>query len=277
MGPAARRWATLVRARREEIERLVPGGGPAGAGFWDRRVEVVAARLRETTAGDPFLARLRRVSGGGTTVVDVGAGTGRFTVALAPRVAAIVAVDPSAARLDLIRADAAELGLTNVDVVEGRWEDADVAPADVVFASYVLPVIDDAPAFVAKLDAVARRHVLVYLGAFTNDAIVDPLWRRFHGRPRRPGPSWLDAVAVLDEMGIEATVEVVEVRNRTRFATVDEAVDDHLDLLALVDTPDHRDELARLLSQWLVRGRGGLRLPVATLPAAVLRWTPTSG
>jgi hypothetical protein len=188
-----------------------------------------------------------------------------------------VAVDPSGARLDLIRAEAAELGLTNVEVMEGRWEDVDVAPADVVFASYVLPVVDDAPAFVAKLDAVARRHVLLYLGAFTNDAIVDPLWRRFHGPPRRPGPTWLDAVAVLDEMGIEATVEVVEVRNRTRFATVDEAVDDHLELLALVDTPDHRDELARLLSQWLVPGRGGLRLPVSTLPAAVLRWTPTSG
>jgi len=274
MGPAAKRWAALVRGRRSEIQRLAPERGAGGVGYWDQRAQRLAPRLSGTTEGDPFLARLRRLTGRRTTVLDVGAGPGRFTLAIAPHVERVVAVDPSAAMLDIVRAEADRLGLANVAVVEGRWEAADVARADVAFASYVLPVVEDAPAFVAKLDASARRHVLLYLGAFTNDAIVDPLWRHFHGTPRRPGPTWLDAVAVLREMGIDPTVEVVEVRSRARFDTLAEAVDDQLDYLALEDTPDNRGELAELLAMWLVRAGGGFRLPIATLPAAVIRWVP---
>ncbi len=274
-GPAARRWATLVRGRRAEVERLVPGRGPGDARYWDQRAERFSARLSRTD-GDPFLSRLRRCTGRRTTVLDVGAGPGRFTLALAPHVAGIVAVDPSVAMLDLLVAEADRRGLTNVSVVEGRWGDVEVAPVDVAFASYVLPIVDDAPTFLAQLDATARRHVFLYLGAFTNDAIVDPLWRHFHGRPRRPGPTWLDAVAVLEEMGIAPAVEVVEVRSRTRFTTLDDAADDHLDLLALPDTPANRHELIGLLSMWLVPAGAGFRLPVATLPAAVIRWSPAN-
>ena len=274
-GEAATRWRRLVRARRAEIERLDPERvGPAAAAYWDRRAGRFAARLADSVVGDPFLARLRRLSGSRTSVIDVGSGPGRFTLALAPRVARITAVDPSRAMLDLLGRQARRRRLTNVEMVTGRWEDVDVAPADVVFASYVLPVVADAPTFLAKLDAVARRHALLYLGAFTNDAIVDPLWRHFHEKPRRPGPSWLDAVDVVREMGIDADVEVVEVANRTRFSSLAEAVDDYRDLLAVPDTRETRAELRRLLRSWLVGPDHALRAPIATLPAAVVRWRP---
>ena len=273
-GPAARRWRSLVRARRAEIERLVPGRTPRGTGYWDQRAERLAERMTASPEGDPFLARLRRLTGSRTTVLDVGAGPGRFSLALAPGVAGVVAVDPSPAMLAILRRRAERTRVTNVVTVEGRWEDVDVAPADVVFASYVLPIVDDAPRFLAKLDASARRHVLLYLGAFSMDGILDPLWRHFHGRPRRPGPTWLDALDVLREMGIHTTVEVVEVRTHTRFSSLADAVEDHRDLLALPDDDDVRRRLGQLLRMWLVSRGGQLRLPVATLPAAVVRWRP---
>ena len=224
--------------------------------------------------GDPFLVRLRRFAGSRSTVLDVGAGPGRFSLALAPDVAGVVAVDPSPAMLAILRLRAERRRVTNVVTVEGRWEDVEVAPADVVFASYVLPIVDDAPRFLAKLDASARRHVLLYLGAFSMDGILDPLWRHFHGRPRRPGPTWLDALDVLREIGIDPTVEVVEVRTHTRFSSLAEAVEDYRDLLALPDDEDVGRRLGELLHTWLVARGGELRLPVATLPAAVIRWRP---
>jgi SAM-dependent methyltransferase len=273
-GPAARRWRSLVRARRAEIERLVPGRYPAGTGYWDQRAERLAERMTASPEGDPFLARLRRVTGSRTTVLDVGAGPGRFSLALAPEVAEVVAVDPSPAMLAILRRRAERKRLGNVVTLEGRWEDVDVAPADVVFASYVLPIVEDAPRFIAKLDASARRHVLLYLGAFSMDGILDPLWRHFHGRPRRPGPTWLDALDVLRETGIDPAVEVVEVRTHTRFSSLAEAVEDYRDLLALPDDDDVRRRLGDLLHTWLVARGGELRLPVASLPAAVVRWRP---
>jgi SAM-dependent methyltransferase len=225
--------------------------------------------------GDPFLARLLRLTGSRTTVLDVGSGPGRFSLAIAPRVAEVVAVDPSPAMLAILRGRAERSRITNVVTLEGRWEDVEVAPADVAFASYVLPIVDDAPRFLGKLDASARRHALLYLGAFSMDGILDPLWRHFHGGPRRPGPSWLDALDVLRETGIDPRVEVVEVRTHTRFASLADAVEDYRDLLALPDDDDVRRRLGELLRTWLVTRGGELRLPVATLPAAVIRWRPT--
>jgi SAM-dependent methyltransferase len=278
MGPAARRWRSLVRGRRQEIERLSDDPDRTGTRYWERRAKRFAARLEGTAEGDPLTARLRRACGARTTVLDVGSGPGRFALAIAPRVAEVVALDPSKAMLAILRREARRRSLTNLRTVEGRWPEAagEVDPVDVAFSSYVLPIVEDAPGFLRAMDAVARRHALLYLGAFTADAVVDPLWRHFHGTPRRPGPTWLDAVAVLREIGIDPDVDVVEVPGRTRFATLAEAVRDYRDLLVLPDTPAVRRELAGLLRSWLVTTRGGaLRPPIATLPAAVIRWRPS--
>ena len=144
--PAAARWRKLVRARLAEMERLQPGRGAIGAAFWDGRAKRYASRMPPSAAtADPFYRRLRGATGRRSTVLDVGAGPGRFTLALAPHVAAVTAVDPSGGMLDICRRQARKLGLDNVTCVQGRWEETDVAPAAVAFSSYVLPLIADAP------------------------------------------------------------------------------------------------------------------------------------
>ena len=255
------------------MERLAPGRGVIGPRFWDGRAQRYAERLSvEAAAKDPFYRRLCRATGARTTVADVGAGTGRFSINLAARVAEVIAVDPTEVMLDHLRQEAARRQLTNIRVVTGAWPDVEVEPVDVAFSSYVLPLIEDAPAFLAGLDRVARRRALVYLGAFSSDAAADPLWRHFHGGPRMPGPSYLDAADVLAELGVEADVEVVEVVNRTRYATLADAVEDYRDYLVLADQPDVRRELERLLPSWLVRRRGTLAPPLRYVPAAVISW-----
>lgn len=274
-GPAAERWRRLVTGRLEEMETLWPDAGLRSGAFWDRRVNRSAPTLDLTEVErQPFLRRLRRAVDPSSKVIDVGAGRGRFALALAPQVRRMTAVDPSKAALALLRRDARRLGLKNVRTVTGRWEEADTAVADVAFSSLVLTLVPDAPSFLLKLQAVARRHVFLHLGAYTGDAVLDPLWRHFHGAPRAPGPSYLDAIAVLDELGISHTVRVVELPNRTRFATVDEAVAHYRDALLLADTPDVRRELAGLLASWLMGRKGALRSPLRTVPAAIIHWRP---
>lgn len=85
----------------------------------------------------------------------------------------------------------------------------------------MLPLVPDAHAFVTKFDGAARQHVLLYLGACSSDAVLDPLWRQFHDAPRASGATYLDALAVLRELGIAPAVEIVDLPNRRRFATVD--------------------------------------------------------
>ena len=271
--PAATRWRNLVRARRAEMERLQPGRGAIGAQYWDSRAKRYAARTPASTAtADPFYRRLRGATGRRSTVLDVGAGPGRFTLALAPHVAAVTAVDPSGGMLEICRRRARKLGLSNVTCVHGRWEEVDVPAADVAFSSYVLPLIADAPRFLRKLDDAATERAFLYLGAFSLDAVMDPLWRHFHGTPRKPGPTYLDAVDVLRELGRSPEVEVVEVPSRARFKTAAEAAKEYRDQLCLPDTPEVRKELRGLLADWLVPRDGVLGPPLKTVPAAIVSW-----
>lgn len=187
----------------------------------------------------------------------------------------VTAVDPSAGMLAILQRDAEQMDVTNVTTVRGTWEEAASQVADVAFSAFVLTLVPDARRFVSKLDAAARDHVLLYLGAYCADAVLDPLWRHFHGAPRTPGPSYLDALAVLHELGIAPQVKVVEIPNRRRFATIAEAVEHYRDGLLLPETPDVRGELAALLATWLL-GRRGARSPLRTIPAAIVRWRPSA-
>jgi len=55
------------------------------------------------------------------TVVDLGAGTGRFALAAAPHVARVVAVDVSPAMLSVVRSRAAEAGIRNIECVQAGF------------------------------------------------------------------------------------------------------------------------------------------------------------
>ena len=259
------------------MERLQAGRGRLDASYWDSRASRLATRMSvATVAGDPFYRRLRRATGRRSTVLDVGAGPGRFTLTLAPHVAAVTAIDPSGRMLDICRKQARVRGLANVTCVQGRWEETEVPAADVAFSSYVLTLVTDASRFLAKLDAAATDRAFLYLGAYTADAIMDPLWRHFHGTSRKPGPTYLDAADVLRELGVVPEIEVVEVPTRARFKNVAEAAKDYRDQLCLPDTAEVRKELRGLLADWLVPRGDVLGAPLKTAPAAIVSW-PASG
>jgi SAM-dependent methyltransferase len=258
------------------MERLQEGRGALGGEFWNKRARRFSKGPMGSADRDPMLSRLRKAMGstGTWTFLDVGSGPGRFALGVAPRASRVVAVDPSTKMLAILRRSAREAGLTNVKTKTGLWQDVDVAPrsADVVLCSHVLPLIADVVPFIDKLQAAARHQVFLYVGAYASDAIFDPFWRHFHGAPRRPGASWVDALAVLREMGIDPNVEVVELEARTRFDTLAEAVETYRDQLVLPGTPEVQHELTRLLDPWFQRRKDGLYAPFRTQPAAILSW-----
>lgn len=275
MGEAAERWRRLVEGRIEEMERLQGSRLDRGQ-FWNQRASRFAKGSLATADGDPLLPRLRRAVGrsGSATVLDVGSGPGRFSLAIAGRTERVVAVDPSTKMLAILRRRAREAGVRNIRTVTATWQEAKVEPADVVLCAYVLPLIPDAEPFLRKLDAMARKRVLLYLGAFATDAALDPFWRYFHDTPRRSGATYVDAIRLLEEMGIEPEVEVVEVRTRSRHESLDEAVESYRDNLVLPKTREVDRELRRLLEPWLQRRNGALSAPFRTQPAAILSWQP---
>lgn len=274
------------------MERLAPGRGDVGPAFWNSRGRArrYAAAVAATGGKDPFLTRLRRSVDRRSTVVDVGAGTGRIALALAPKAREVVAVDPSSAMLGILEREARRRDLANVRCIEGRWQDVElgsegdagvtddsVPPADVLICSYVLTLVDDPRPFVERMDAACRGRAFLYVHGLGTDALLDPFWRHFHGRPRKPLPTYLDAAAIVREIGAEPDIEVVEQPAMARFTSLSQAVKAYRETFVLPDTPEVRTELRALLRPWLVEDDGMLRPPIRTVPAAIVSWEGSGG
>jgi ubiquinone/menaquinone biosynthesis C-methylase UbiE len=80
-----------------------------------------------------------------STVVDLGAGTGQFAIAVAPACARVVAVDVSPVMLARLRAKLAGAGLANVELVHAGFLSYEHAgePADLIYSRYALHHLPD--------------------------------------------------------------------------------------------------------------------------------------
>jgi SAM-dependent methyltransferase len=210
------------------------------------------------------------------TALDVGAGTGRLALALAPVVHHVTAVEPNTAMLDYLRHDASEEGLTNISYVPSTWQDApDNLRADLVICSHVLYAIKDIVPFLAKLDAATRHACYISMRATPFDMITAPLWRHFHGNERQYPPSYIHVLDVLYEMGVYANVEITSSppSRQFQYASFDEAAESLQEQLILPNDEQTRDELRGVLEQWLVQQDGALMPPAAEkMVGAVIWW-----
>jgi ubiquinone/menaquinone biosynthesis C-methylase UbiE len=96
------------------------------------------------------------------TVVDLGAGTGQFTMAVAPHCARVVAVDVSDAMLTALRGKVERSGRTNIEVVRAGFltYDHPGEPVDLVYSRYALHHLPD----MWKAIALTRMHRMLRPG-----------------------------------------------------------------------------------------------------------------
>ena len=264
-------------ARAKQMDAAYARLGRTSADFWERRAKNYHRSTKETVTSDPLFLKLRQVVTQNTTVLDVGAGTGRFTLALAPYAQHITAIEPNAAMLHYLQQDASEEKLPNISSLLTSWQDAPTdLTADIVVCSHVLYPIWDVDTFMAKLRAATRKSCYLYIRAVHFDSSTSSLWKHFHGDDRRPAPGYIHALDVLFEMGIYADVEIVRMPGGLRYPSLDFAIEELLEQLILSDDEHTRSELRKLLGAWLIERDGVLIPPIDTQTCAIIHIAPQS-
>ena len=275
---ALARWRWLIARREAAIAAIRARTGDRGD-YWTVRAGTHGRLLRASAAApNPVLDLLRAepaIAAGGA-LLDVGAGAGRFAIPLARTARAVTAVEPSAALRAILREDVAAAGLTNLRIVGATWEEAEVAPAEVVLCANVLTPIADAGPFLRKLDARATRAVYVVLRATPMDAPIADLWAAVHGAPYPRETTHADAYAALDALGIAAQVRIVpQPGSNWRFDRQEDAtrlVRDRLWLGPVGQDPRADALVDDFLAAALERDGDGWRIPAPPPRTAIISW-----
>jgi SAM-dependent methyltransferase len=207
-----KRWGELVERRDKEAARH------SDSAYWDRRASSYA---RSTQARvDDFLRILQPYLSPRKTLIDVGAGTGRHAVPLAERLEWVTAVEPSEGmRSHIVARD-------NITVVASSWEDAEVAPADLVICSHVLYGIADPVPFVTKLERSARDRVFVMMRESDLPHPAAEVRRRLQHQESARLPRFSELFMLLLQMGIAPDVDFLRYPITTRYSDIEEAVVD---------------------------------------------------
>jgi SAM-dependent methyltransferase len=242
--PAAVRWA----------EQLAGWGIPqhiaeqASESPWGHDARRFA--VDDTLDSDSTSARWARevLPPTGGTVLDVGCGGGRASLALVPPANELIGVDRSGAMLDEFVAAATAAGVAR-RTVHGSWpEVADVAPiADAVVCHHVVYDVADIIPFLVALTEHARLAVVLEIPTEHPMSAWSEAFRYFWQLERPSSPTHRDLIAVLDELGLEPEHTTSERPALPRFA----ADPDQLLPMArrrLCLTSDRDDELAAWLN-----------------------------
>ncbi len=273
MESAIQRWNEILDARAQQMDAAYAKLNRTSADFWERRASGFHRSTKDTVVQDPLFSRLREKVSSRSSVLDVGAGTGRFSLALAPLVDHVIAVEPSAAMLNFLRQDAAAKELTNISFVQSTWQEAsDSLQADVVICSHVVYPIRDIEPFLLKLQAASLQACYIYARATHIDALTADLWRHFHHDDRCMPPAYIHVLDVLYEMGIYANVDIVAVSPSLRYPSLDVAVTEMTEQLILPNDEKTRIELRALLHEWLVEVDGVLVPPLKKMVSAIIWW-----
>ncbi len=174
-----------------------------------------AGRYDEVVPHSPeIVAALRALVRPDDTLLDIGAGTGRFALPLAAHVRHITALDRSEQMLATLERKAAAQGITNIETLQSRWAEAQIAPHDVVLAAFVPGPQEDIAAQLGNMAEAARRTLIVIQGDPSAHAPHHTARQAIWPNERRDLPKYLIYAGMLWQIGLRADVRVLHEHRR---------------------------------------------------------------
>ncbi|OPY91047.1 MAG: 16S ribosomal RNA methyltransferase KsgA/Dim1 family protein [Syntrophus sp. PtaU1.Bin208] len=221
---------------------------------------------------DPLLDFVLKEMNAGETVLEIGPGTGRWTIPVARSCRSVTAVEPTSAMANMLRENLDNAGLRNVDILTQSWEEASPPMHDRIICAHGMYGSPDLAAFVRKMESCARKNCCLAVRLPPADGILGELSLKINGC-RHDSPDAVVAYNALYNMGIYANVLVEEVMAHWSNASLEDAVrraKKHLNL-------GYREDYDELISSTLerrLRFSNGVYTWPDGMRSALLWWRP---
>jgi hypothetical protein len=250
-------WRFLV------AERAAAAGSHGDTSYWDRRAPTFARSTR--ARADEFLDVVAPYLSPRKTLIDVGAGTGRHSLPLAQRLEWVTAVEPSEGMRALIPPR------DNMTVVASTWEDAAVAPADLVICCHVMYGVEEPVSFIAKMERSARERIFIMMREvpMVHPAVV--IRERLLGEPEPRMPRFSDLFMLLIQMSIAPDVDFIRYPIIQRYEDIDEAL---ADCRPLVGAGWDEANARAILQEVLAEEKGELVFDGGLTLSGIAHWRP---
>lgn len=219
---------------------------------WKKRAREFDDNVRKKWAEDDPIRNLvlSRIEPN-MTVLDIGAGTGRWAILLAQHLRQVTALDPSPTMLAVLRENLANERIANVKVIDAAWPDADVPPHDVSICSHAMYGTEDLPHFVQRMVEVTRRTCYMIFRVPTNDGVMREAALHLWGQPH-DSVNFIVGYNVLLQMGIYPNVLIDDRLHPWTSPDLDKALADIKNRFGLNDCTEHDEYLRGLLRERLV-------------------------
>ncbi len=204
-------------------------------------VEWYELQLEHNNYPGVLLDKVQKYLNERSTVLDIGAGTGAFTIPIAQKAGEVTAIEPSAEMSKQLRSKAE--GLTNIHIIDKRWQDVNIGEIgrhDLVLAAHSLYGIVDIGAELKKMLSTAKTQLCIITRVGQVNFYAD-IWQRFKEEEYHPLPSFIYLYNVLYELGIPANVEVIRAPRDQVYSDIEQAAKHWMDRLDLL--PEKEDEL----------------------------------
>ncbi|MCA9831917.1 MAG: class I SAM-dependent methyltransferase [Dehalococcoidia bacterium] len=261
-------WANRVRANRDQAEAYREGEPPK-----DFYAPMAASfRADPLRTDEPALDALRNLVLPGETWLDIGAGGGRYALALAQKAGKVVAVEPSAGMRSVLGDGMTQYGISNIELIPATWPLEPPPAVDVAFISHVGYDIEDIGPFLDAMERAASRLCVAVLLYEAPASVAAGAWPPVHGVERAVLPALPEFLTLLLARGKTPEIRLAGVRGPALYDDA-EVARRFLRHQLFIQEGGAKDAL---LAAWLESHRTteGIRIADHPLPIGVVTWSP---
>jgi SAM-dependent methyltransferase len=207
------------------------------------------------------------------TLLDIGAGTGRFTIPFAKILKKVTAIEPSGGMIQMLKKNLRKHSIDNVEIIKKKWEDIDleedIEKHDVVISPYSLSSTDVGKNLL-KMDSASTNHVFFltwFKRTFWN---YEYLWPKVYGEQFIPAPDYIYIANMLHDEQIYANIEIFRREKDKIFDSMEEILDDLKQNLHVEH--DNKDEMLIEHVKSVTRKENGKILHHGVSRRAMIYW-----